>query len=153
MNHWHRHHSLRNLGGDWELRLRLQKSVTGSRLKLAVWRQPESREQCAAGEGSAMLRDGEGKATVEGTQEKVWTHRRDKAPLLGRGEEKGWATTIENSCPHVHMLALPHHRGWSIPSTAPCPVGSREATIWAVPQPVRNHRPALHRSGTPHPAL
>ena len=42
LNHWHRHHSLRNLGGDWELRLRLQKSVTGSRLKLAVWRQPKS---------------------------------------------------------------------------------------------------------------
>ena len=34
---------------------------------------------------------------AEGTKEKVWTHRRDKAPLLGRGEEKGWATTREKT--------------------------------------------------------
>ena len=33
---------------------------------------------------------------AEGTWEKVWTHRKGKVPLLGRGEEKEWAT-IGNS--------------------------------------------------------
>ena len=42
---------------------------------------------------------------VEGTWEKVQTHRRDKAPLLGRGDEKGVTTTIENSL-HPSMCAL-----------------------------------------------
>lgn len=41
-----------------------------------------------------MLRAAEWKATTEGTWEKVWTHRRDKVPVLGRGEKEGW-TTIE----------------------------------------------------------
>ena len=108
------------LGGGWALRLRLQRSVPGSGLGLVVWNQPKGQgSSVLLVERSGTLRAGEWKAMAEGTQEKVWTHRRDKAPLLGRGEEKGWATTIENSCPHVHMLALPHHRGWSIPSTAP----------------------------------
>ena len=35
-----------------------------------------------------MLRAGEWKAAIEGTREKVWTHRRGKAPLLGRGQEE-----------------------------------------------------------------
>ena len=34
----------------------------------------------------------EGNTMEEGSQEKVWTCRRGKAPLLGRGEEKGRAT-------------------------------------------------------------
>ena len=43
---------------------------------------------------------------AEGTQEKVWTHRKDKTPLSGRGEEKGQATTIENSLhPSLCVLA------------------------------------------------
>ena len=33
---------------------------------------------------------------AEGTLEKVWTHRRGKVPLLGRGEEEQQAT-IGNS--------------------------------------------------------
>ena len=41
------------------------------------------------GRGSSTLRAGEWKAMAEGTQEKVWTHRRGKAQLLGRGEEEG----------------------------------------------------------------
>ena len=41
------HHSLRHSEGGWVLRLRLQRSVLGRRLGLAVWRQPEgTREQC-----------------------------------------------------------------------------------------------------------
>ena len=35
------HHSLRCLGVGWVLRLRLQKSLAGRGLGLAVWRQPE----------------------------------------------------------------------------------------------------------------
>ena len=71
---------------------------------------------------SGTLRAGEWKATAEGTWEKIRTHRRDKAPLLQRGEEKGQATTIENSLhPRWFALAHPHGRGWSIPGTAPPP--------------------------------
>ena len=39
LNHWPGHHSLRCLGGDWALRLRLQRSVPRRALVLAVWRQ------------------------------------------------------------------------------------------------------------------
>ena len=42
---------------------------------------------------------------AEGSREKVWTRRRGKAPLLGKGEEEGWAA-IGNSLPwsvHVPM--------------------------------------------------
>ena len=41
---------------------------------------------------SGTLRAVEFKAMAEGNLEKVLTHRRDKMPLLERGEEKGWAT-------------------------------------------------------------
>ena len=41
-----------------------------------------------------MLRAVEWKAITEGTWEKIWTLRRDKAPMLGRGEEEGY-TAIE----------------------------------------------------------
>ena len=36
-----RHHSLRHSGGGWALRLRLQRSLLGRGLGLAVWRQPK----------------------------------------------------------------------------------------------------------------
>ena len=45
----------------------------------------------------------EGNAMVEGTWEKVWTHRRGKAPLLGMGEEKGRAAIGNSLCWNVHM--------------------------------------------------
>ena len=51
-----------------------------------------------------MLRAGDWKTTTEGTQEKVWTHRRDKAPVLGRGEEEG-QSTIEYCCAPMCALA------------------------------------------------
>ena len=38
----------------------------------------------------------EGNATAEGTQEKVWTGRRGKTPLLRRGEAEGWASIGNN---------------------------------------------------------
>ena len=39
-----------------------------------------------------MLSAGEWNATTEGTWQKSWIYRRDKVPVLGRVEEKGWAT-------------------------------------------------------------
>ena len=55
------------------------------------------------GQGSDTLRAEEWKAMTEGTQEKVWTCRKDEVPMLGRGEEKGQAT-IENSlCTSLHI--------------------------------------------------
>ena len=42
LNHWCRHHRLRSSGGKGSLRPRLWRSVSGSRLALAVWRQPKS---------------------------------------------------------------------------------------------------------------
>ena len=39
---------------------------------------------------------------AQGTWEKVWTHRRGKAPLLGRGEEEGWAAIGNSLHQSVH---------------------------------------------------
>ena len=59
---------------------------------------------------------------AEGTREKVWTHRRGKAPLLGRGEEKGRAA-IGNSL--LQSMRMPVGlEGWS---------GSAEATRSLLP--------------------
>ena len=71
---------------------------------------------------------------AEGTCEKVQTHQRDKAPLLGRGEEKVQATTIENSLsPSLCVLARPppqrvehlaqYPGQWKVekPNSRPCP--------------------------------
>lgn len=49
----------------------------------------ETRNQSIMGGGSNTLRAGAWKATTEGTWEKRWICRRDKAPVLGRGEEEG----------------------------------------------------------------
>ena len=40
----------------------------------------------------------EGKAMAKGTQEKVQTHRRGKAPLSEKGEEVGWAAIGNSLC-------------------------------------------------------
>ena len=45
----------------------------------------------------------EGNAIAQGTWEKVWTHRRGKAPLLGRGEEEGQAVIGNSLCWSMHM--------------------------------------------------
>ena len=54
-----RHHSVRCLGGGWELRLRLWTSVLERELEVAVWRQPEGLGSSVpvAGEQSAKLRE------------------------------------------------------------------------------------------------
>ena len=59
------------------LRLRLQRSVLGRGLGLAMWRQPE-------GLGSSVPWAGKQGTINKGTWEEVWSHRRSKAPLLGR---------------------------------------------------------------------
>ena len=46
-----------------------------------------TRQRGVEGGGSSRLRAGRWKATTEGTWEKVWTRRRDKVPVMGRGEE------------------------------------------------------------------
>jgi len=65
----------------------------------------ETRKLSVVGAGSNTLRARGWKTTSEGTWEKSWICRRDKAPVLGRGEEKGWAA-IECS-PHHSELACP----------------------------------------------
>lgn len=57
------------------------------------------------------------KATTVGTREKVWTHIRDRAPLLRRGEE-GCATIEYSFHPSVHAC-LPPSREQNFPSTSP----------------------------------
>ena len=49
----------------------------------------ETRKQSVMGGGSNTLRAGKWKAISEGTWEKSWICRKDKAPVLRRGEKKG----------------------------------------------------------------
>ena len=98
------------------------------------------------------VRTGEWKATTKGTWEKVQTHRGDKAPLLGRGVEKGVGVhrkllvsqlaylpatlqRVEHSqCnPPTTMVARSH-----LPSTADWPTCLREAALLA------HHAPGVH---------
>ena len=71
-----------------------------------------------------MLRAGKWKATSEGTWEKSWICRRDKAPVLGRGEEKGWAT-IEYSPHHSELTCPPAIRKLCFPVHPPSPYNVR----------------------------
>ena len=82
LHHHPGHHSRKHLGVDWGLRLRLQRSLPGRGIRLAVWRQPE-------GLGSGVPQAGEQSAIAEGTQDKVWAYRRNKVPLLGRVRGRG----------------------------------------------------------------
>ena len=55
-----------------------------------------------------MPKAGEGNSTAEGNQEKVWTHRRGKAPLLGRvrgGEADHHRKQPAPECAHAHGLS------------------------------------------------
>lgn len=92
LNHWHRRHSPRCSGGGWALGAETW-ALEVSPWELAGVRGEETasatREQCAMDRESGTLRAGEGKARAQGTREKVRTRRRDKRPLLGRGEEEG----------------------------------------------------------------
>ena len=64
------------------LRLRFQRSVLVRGLGLVVWRQPKRIR-------SSAPRAGKWNAMTEDTWEKVWAHRRSKAPLLGRVRADG----------------------------------------------------------------
>ena len=73
------------------------------------------------GRGSNTLRAQEWKAMAEGTWEKAQSHRRGKAPMLGRGEEEEWQATIEKALgPSVHACPL-DHRELNAPSSACAP--------------------------------
>ena len=138
-------------------------SVPGNWLGLAVWRHnaPGAREQCTMGRGSGMLRAGEWKAMAEGTWEKIWTCRRGKVPLVGRGEEEGQAPIGNSLGPSMCVpassqgaehpqLSTPHPASqWPeatsyIPWTGP--PGPREAACWPATDwaslSVRSHSPA-----------
>ena len=78
----------------------------------------EIRKLSVAGTGSSMLRAGGWKATSEGTWEKSWNCRRDKASVLGRGEEEGWAT-IEYSPQHSELTYPPAIRKLCFPVHPP----------------------------------
>ena len=52
---------------------------------------------------SSASRAKEGNTTAEGTWEKVWTCRRGKAPLLGRGEKEGRSAIGNSLHRSVHM--------------------------------------------------
>ena len=76
---------------------------------------PESqgwREQYAKGWGV--------ESTLEGTWEKSWICRRDKAPVLGRGAEEGWAA-IEYSPHHRELTCPPAIRKLGFPVHPPSP--------------------------------
>ena len=71
---------MRCLDRCWALRLRLQRSVLGRGLGLAVWRQPE-------GLGSRVPWAGEKNAIAKGTQEEAWAYRTSKA-IVGKVERR-----------------------------------------------------------------
>ena len=79
-----------------------------------------------------MLRAGEWKATTEGTREKIWTHRRDKVPVVGRGEEERWASMEYILCPSM-CACLPASREKSFPDhplfPSPCMPGQKPPAI------------------------
>ena len=109
--------------------------------------------QCVEGGGSNTPRAGEWKATTEGTWEKIWTCRRDKVLVLGRGEE-GWAT-IEHSLRPSECTWLPSSREQCFPvhppSPTPCVLDLRQP---AIPQGLpHNSWEANDLQGFPWPGL
>ena len=116
INHLYHHprrHCLRCSGRGWVLGFRMQRSVLGRGLGLAVWRRPE-------GLGSSVPWAGEQYTIAKGTQEEVWACRRSKVPLLRRAKGGG-----------VH-----HHR-----NVFPCTcLGSQRAVcLWHRLRVMREH--------------
>ena len=81
----------------------------------------ETRKQSIVGRGNNRLRVGGVKPHQR--WEKSWICRRDKVPVLGRGEEDGWAT-IEYSPHHSELTCLPAIRKLCFPvhPNSPYPV-------------------------------
>ena len=86
-------YSLRCLSGGWVLRLRLQRSVLGTGLVLAVWRQPE-------GLGSSVPGCWGAECHSQGNLERGLDLR--EMPLLQRAREVG-QTAIRICSLHVNM--------------------------------------------------
>lgn len=125
-DHWyhcHRHHSPRCSGDSWALRLRIQRSVLGRGLGLAVWRQLEQL-------GSSVPWAREPSTIAEGSWEEVWDHRSSKAPLLGR----------------VTGGKADHHR-----NIIPCTLAGsqRAACLWCKLWVIMQHMPRIMCIGGP----
>ena len=102
-----------------------------------------------------MLRAGEWKATAKGTWGKSWTHRRDKAAVLGRGEEEGRAT-IEHSLSHSECSGPPASREQCFLVHPPSPYSTRAPDLRppAIPEGWPHHlREADYLRAFPHPGL
>ena len=113
LNHRPRHHSLRHLGRDWVLRLRLQRLVQGRGLGLAVWGLPKGLRSSApwAGKwytmGWVVEHHGRGNpGEGPGLQER-------QGAIVGKGERRRGQTDIGNS-PHLSlcMPAGSQRAGW-----------------------------------------
>ena len=103
------------------------------------------------GVGSNTLRAGEWKATSEGTWQKSWMCRRDKAPVLGRVEEKGWAA-IEYSPHHSELTCPPAIRKLCFPVIPPpsTPCCAWDLILPAIPEGWPHHLwEADHHRGFP----
>ena len=89
-----------------------------------------------------MLRTGEWKATTEGTREKVQTHRRDKAPLLGRGGGRGHHRILLE--PQRVLACQLAELSQCIPSPPSHVPGQKLPTIHGglAPPPFGRHRPS-----------
>ena len=101
-----------------------------------------------------MLKAGEWRATTKGTWGKNWTCRRDKAPVLGRGEEEGQAT-IEYSLHPSKSACPPASREQCFPVHAPSPTPCvPDLRLPAIPEGWPHHsQEANHLRGFPWPGL
>ena len=101
-----------------------------------------------------MLRAGEQKATSEGTWEKSWICRRDRAPVLGRKEGEGWAA-IDCSPHHSPLTCLPAIRKLCFPVHLPLPhARAPDLRLLAIPEGWPHHlQKADHHRGLPCPGL
>ena len=101
-----------------------------------------------------MLRAGEWEATTEGTWEKVWTHQRDKALVLGRGEEEA-LTTIEYPLHPSECICSPASREQCFPVHPPSPTPhAPDLRPPAILEDWRHHlREANHLRGFPWSGL
>ena len=91
------------------------------------------------GGGSNTLRAGEWKATTEGTWEKICTSRRDKVPVLGRGD----ARREQQGAKRQHALITGTHtwsprNPWGL--SVCCPFADKRQLSWARYTPAPGHR-------------
>ena len=126
-NHQHGYHSLRHSGRGWVLRPRLQRSVPGRGLRLALWRQTEGLRSSAPWAGEWCATSWGVDCRAEGTQEKVLAGRRGKVPLLGRA--RGGGVDHHRKLPvhtYAHACSLSEGRAALAQAT-----GGKKPLAWA----------------------